>query len=76
MANTLNADLTDKVVVLSSDYIKGDERARRFLVTGGFGALPHTSGNALVGTFLIDGEKARMEGYMVEKLSDDQSHNP
>jgi post-segregation antitoxin (ccd killing protein) len=71
--NNLKIDLTGKVVVVMKKYYKGDERARRFLCEGGFGCSPSTNGNAIGGTFLIDGERARIEGWQVEKLSDDQS---
>jgi hypothetical protein len=71
--NKLNIDLTGKVVVVSPKFYKGDERARRFLCQGGFGCNPHTMGSAVSGVFLMDGEKCRIEGYQIEKLSDDQS---
>ena len=71
--NNLKIDLTGKVVVLMRKYYKGDEKARRFLCSGGFGCHPGTMGSAIVGTFLIDGEEARVEGWQIEKLSDDQS---
>jgi hypothetical protein len=71
--NKLNVDITDTVVVLSPKFYKGDERARRFLCKGGFGCRPDSNGQAVFGTFLIDGEECRIEGGHIEKLSDDQS---
>lgn len=71
--NNLKIDLTNKVVVLMAKYFKGDERARRFLCAGGFGCNPATLGSAIGGTFLSDGEQTRVEGWQIEKLSDDQS---
>ena len=72
MANSLNIDLTDKVVIFRQNYLKVPANEHPFLVGGGFGASPHTSGSALGGTFLSDGETCRMEGYMVERLATDE----
>lgn len=71
--NSLGIDVTDKVVVLKADYYEGDENARRFLCIGGFGCEPGTRGKAIHGRFLTDGETCRVQGYEIEKLSDDQS---
>lgn len=71
MANSMNRDLTGCVVLIAAQYLKPEyqeEEARRFRVWGGFGAQPHTAGNALFGTFVANGLEARMEGYMVERL--------
>jgi len=75
MANALSIDLTDKVVVLDAQFMTAkyrDVKSRLFTVEGGYGAVPYTMGNALVGTFVCDGEKARMEGYMVERLATEE----
>ncbi len=72
MANRLNVHLRGKVVVLDGRFYEGDERARRFLCRGGYGLMPEARGKAIIGTFLADGEECRVEGYEVEKLSDDQ----
>jgi hypothetical protein len=75
MANNLDMDLTDKVVVLDAQYLKPEYhslRSRLFKVSGGFGALPFTAGRALMGEFLCDGERCRMEGFMVERLATDE----
>jgi hypothetical protein len=75
MANALNMDLTDKVVVLDARYFTAahhDVKSRLFRVEGGYGAVPYTLGKALVGTFLSDGERTRMEGYMVERIATEE----
>jgi hypothetical protein len=69
MANALNEDLTGKVVIFDQKYMSVPATEHPFEVTGGFGAKPFTGGRALMGTFLSDGEKARMEGYMVERYA-------
>lgn len=77
MANSLGIELEGKVVMIRAEALKPefqDDEKRRFLVTGGFGSSSFTHGTALLGTFLFDGEKARMDGYDVECLADDQSH--
>lgn len=72
MANSLNIDLTDQVVIFHQRYLKVLATEHPFHVGGGFGALPYTSGSALGGTFLSDGEVCRMEGYMVERLATEE----
>lgn len=69
MANTLDLDLTGKVVIFKQSVLKVPATEHPFRVEGGFGASPHTMGRALMGTFLSDGERARMEGYDVERLA-------
>jgi hypothetical protein len=69
MANSLDIDLTDKVVIFRQNYLKVPANEHPFLVTAGFGASPDTTGTALGGEFLSDGEVCRMEGYMVERLA-------
>jgi hypothetical protein len=72
MANSLDQDLTGKVVLIRKDVLKPEwHYDRRFLVKGGFGALPHTMGKALMGTFLVDGESCRMSGWDVESVVED-----
>jgi hypothetical protein len=72
MANALNEDLTGKVVIFAQTYMSVPATEHPFEVEGGFGARSFTSGNALMGTFLSDGEKARMEGYMVERYATEE----
>ena len=72
MANALNEDLTGRVVLISAHYMKqeyADPARRVFVVSGGFGAKPYTSGGGCFGAFLFDGEQCRMEGYMVERFA-------
>lgn len=60
------------VVVLRAEILKPDYHElkwRLFRAEGGFGLRPTTIGTALIGTFLADGEKARMEGYHIERLA-------
>jgi len=68
LENPENQDLTGKVVILSADSYQGDQAARRFRCTGGFGCKPFTRGKAIFGEFLIDGEKGRVERYEVESV--------
>jgi hypothetical protein len=77
MANSLNKDLTNKTVVISGKYLcerlkNASERERAFVVKSGFGASPSTMGSALLGEWLADGEKDRVEGHMVEKLYEEE----
>ena len=44
---------------------------RVFRADGGFGMSHVTSGTALAGMFVRDGEVARMEGYHIERLATD-----
>lgn len=72
MANALNEDLTDKVVIFGQKYLRVTATEHPFRVSSaGFGAKPYTAGNALSGEFLSDGEVARMEGFMVERYATD-----
>lgn len=75
MANTLNIDLTGKVVVLRESSLKQPDYPplkNLFLVGGGFGALPYTQGRMLGGMFLSDGEDTAMSGYDVERLATEE----
>lgn len=75
MANSLKTDLTGKVVVLKVKLMKPefqDLKYRLFRVEGGFGAVPFTSGTALFGITLVDGEHARFSGYDVERLATEE----
>lgn len=70
--NSAGMQLQGKVVVLKEGTLKPEYRAlkwRLFRVEGGFGASPSTIGTALIGQFLADGEKCRMEGYQVERVA-------
>jgi len=67
MANSLKMDLTDKDVVLSSEYYPGDESDRTFHCESGFGCHSFTSGQAIFGQFVKSGKKSRIEGFQIEK---------
>jgi len=72
MANSLNRNLTDCLVVLGREHYPSnrkwdDEANRTVFVTGGFGANADTNGNALY-VRDRDGKTWRAEGYMVERF--------
>ena len=72
MANHLGEDLTDRVVIIDAKHLVSNldsPERRAFRVDNGFGAKPHTRGNAITGEFLFDGERCRMEGWMVERFA-------
>jgi len=70
-SSTINGvDLTGKVVILKSEFYKGSDSERAFKCEGGFGCSPHTIGTAVVGHFLMDGEKCRVERFQVERLAE------
>lgn len=72
MANSLNAELTGKVLVLKPQYLGKDyqdPKWRVFKAEGGFGCNAYTMGNAVIGQFMADGEHARMEGFMFERFA-------
>lgn len=72
MGNNLNADITDRFVLLKWTWFKPgipqakDEREWVFFAQGGFGCSPHTMGNAVIGEFVVDGEECRVEGYHLQ----------
>jgi hypothetical protein len=75
MANSLNIELTDKVVVLNEEIFKPEFTAlkfRLFKVSGGFGASPETIGRKIFGKFLSDGEECGYSGYDVERLATEE----
>ena len=74
MGNALKEELEGRVVIIGAEYLKPEldtPDLRAFRVTGGFGTSPYTSGSALLGKFLYDGEKYRLEGWMVERFATD-----
>jgi len=73
--NGPGVDITDKAVVLRADaHVEGLRTMRDLLfwARGGFGCDPGTMGSAVVGTYLSDGERCRVEGYMVDRLATEQ----
>lgn len=69
--NSLNVDLKDKHVVLSSKYYMGDEIERVFLCTDGFGLSSFTNGRAILGVFVATGRHCRVGGNEVKRLATD-----
>lgn len=70
MSNSLSQNLKGKYVVLNRSYYKGDDTTERvFLCEGGFGCESYTIGSAISGMFIIDRERARVEGYEVQRLA-------
>lgn len=73
MANNLNVDLHDRVVIIGAEHLKESlaekPYLRAFRVTGGFGESSFTHGNAIMGEFLYNGDRCRLEGWMVERFA-------
>ena len=70
MANSLRIDLVGKVVIFKQEGLSVPAEEHPFLVgLTGFGADPNLRGTAIFGTFLSDGERARMDGYDVARLA-------
>ena len=75
-----NESMVGKVVLLhksyfgNAAYVKSqggiDKVDRRFKVSGGFGAEPGKIGRAVFGTFLSDGEEARVDRGDIEGIID------
>jgi len=57
-------------VVLLDDGFRGDDYDRLFVATGGFGCSPKTRGSAVIGFFVSDGEKCRVERDRVTHVFD------
>ncbi len=75
MANRLNENLINRVVIIDASEIKPEFNTparRAFRVSSGFGASSFTSGHAIGGEFLFDGERCRMEGWQVERFATEE----
>jgi hypothetical protein len=74
VANALNINLKGKTVIFKQDHLQNKYVAAEhpYLVADGFGASPAASGHALMGEWIADGERDRMEGYAVERLATDE----
>lgn len=72
MSDIKDVNLEGKVVILKPECYKGDEEARRFKCEGGFGCHPQCIGTAVFGTFLSDGERARVERFEILCLAPNQ----
>lgn len=74
MSNSLDRDiLPGEVVILNKKYFV-QLSDYRFRCTGGFGLKSFTAGSAIYGEFLVDGEKSRIEGYMIDKEATEAYH--
>ena len=60
MANSLNKDLTNKVV-------KVKDQKESFVCESGFGCLPTTNGQKIFGYWFDSKEKDMISGYCVEE---------
>lgn len=72
MANSLDMDLTGKIVIFKQQYLRVPAKRHPFRVLGGNGSRANAAGTALGGKFISDGEAARMEGYMVARLATEE----
>lgn len=73
MGNNLGIDLANKIVVVKPQHCPPGTRLRDwlFLCENGFGLMPFTNGQAVIGKWLASGEKDRIEGWMIERLATD-----
>jgi len=70
--NSLQADLTNRVVIIKQDVFPGRSEERRvFAVSGGFGCKPELTGCAVMGSFICNGESCRLDGYDMERFATD-----
>ena len=78
MGNKLNIELASRYIILQSggrQGYKGNDIERVFYCESGFGCSSATSGNAIYGKFVFDGEECRIEGYEIERLATDKEVN-
>lgn len=74
MSNSLNAELTDRYVVVRADAMKPEFRDIAWRVwhcEGGFGCSPHTSGRMVAAECIADGERADIRN-MIERFATDE----
>lgn len=75
--NGARQDIEGKYVRLRPEAHKPEYRDPKFLVfkaEGGFGCSPETRGTAVIGYYVCDGERARVEGWdVVEVLTEDEA---
>jgi hypothetical protein len=69
--NSINSNITEKHIILSSKYYQGDDIDRVFFCKSGFGCLSTTRGQAVFGLRESDGEEFRAEGYDVQRFATD-----
>ncbi len=70
MANSLEREIEEnEVVVISAEFHRARYKPlkwRLIRVSAGFGMSPITTGTALSIEYLMDGERCRQEGYMLD----------
>src|SRR5208282_6500275 len=64
--------------MVRKSFFKKDyrDKDRRFRCSGGFGCNPSSAGRAVFGTFLLDGEEARIDRGDVEGIVAETSKQP
>ena len=68
--NSLKQEISGRYVVLKREYYKGDDPIERvFLCEGGFGCSDYTMGTAVIGIFVNDGSRHRVEGSEIERFA-------
>lgn len=71
MANNLDREIEkNEVVVIAKKWHNPQFQSlehRLFRATDGFGMSSFTMGNAIYGDYLLDGDKSRIEGFMIDK---------
>jgi len=72
MSDINGINLQGKTVILKPECYKGDEKERLFKCESGFGCHPQCMGTAVFGTFVSDGERARVERYEILCLAPGQ----
>ena len=67
MSNRLNAELTNKVVLVKRSVLKpGIDN--RFLCEGGFGCNANTNGTKVYGRWVSDNQEDQIGGYDIERF--------
>jgi len=69
MANSLNANLHGKYVVLKDTIYRGTDIERVFLCRGCNGCNRETFGRSISGEFVFDGEDTVIDGYAVSRFA-------
>ena len=71
MSNALQQELKGKTVIFRQEDMAPGVVAEDhpFHCEDGFGCSPHTSGRAIIGYFVEDGEKGRIDGWMVDRIA-------
>lgn len=69
----LGIDLKGKTVLVRKSFFKPEyaDKDRRFKCESGFGCSPDLAGRAVFGTFLLDGEEARINRSDIERVCEE-----